>query len=115
MMNGINRYYLYFDGWYHTWNIGTVLNDRYTKDSVFALCDIGERPGDVTECSHQMYFADEGRHVWTQDVRFIFVEGSCGDVGDEFRCNATECNGFNVSQWTSNTFVLATNAPIIST
>lgn len=106
--NGI--YYLYFDAWYHLWNIGTIINEIYVEQSVLAVCDIGERPFDVTACSQLFYFCDPEHYVWTQDLRFILLSGSC--TNESRLCSM--CEDLNISQGTANSFYLNTPSPIPS-
>ena len=107
-----NGYYLYFDTWYHTWNIGTKLNHDYMEITVNALCDIGERPYDVTDCSHLFYFRDNHNHQnWTQNLYFMLLNGNCDNQSNICQ----ECHNFNASQWKINSLYIPTSSPTITT
>eukprot|EP01084_Bolivina_argentea_P081906 148315_1 len=106
---GINNdnYYLYFDAWYHTWNIGTQLNDKYLQTTVNAICDIEEKPYDVIQCNHLFYFPDNMHHLWRQNIFFILLKGNCESV-------SSDIDDFNASDWIVHTFYINTPSPIIT-
>ena len=104
-------YYLYFDTKYHLWNIGTNLNDEYTEMTVIALCDIGERPYDVMDCSHSFYFSDEIHYEWMQNLNFVLLHENCNNK----TTICSYCEDFDVSQWTINTFYIPTSSPTMMT